>query len=395
MRLIYTTDDADLARTFADFLLNEGIENQLEMIKHSDWGQNNYGDMVFKIWIIDEDDSERTEKWVEEFEKDPQNPLFGRKGSKTTIPILMPDEYGLRKGKSNRNNIRNAAFKTEPIKTITTGLLMLCCLFYLIANLTDPHVTSIPSYLPTIPIASPPIKKQFYYDYPYAYELVDRLVKLYGLEKLQTPELLPPEGQYLLKEFQNTPYWQGLYDKFLLHFKNDPLPKTTPPMFEKIQQGEVWRLFTPCLMHTDFLHILFNMIWLIILGKQLEERLEAKRYMLLILITGIVSNTFQYLMGGSNFIGISGVICGMVGFIFVRQKIAPWEAYPLERSTSMFFIYFISTLFIIQFVSFYLEVKHNTSISPGIANTAHITGAATGALLGFLPFFRKSPKWQG
>ena len=43
------------------------------------------------------------------------------------------------------------------------------------------------------------------------------------------------------------------------------------PLFEKIRQGELWRLFTPCILHRDFLHILFNMIWVWILVKQIEE----------------------------------------------------------------------------------------------------------------------------
>lgn len=394
MRLVYTTEDADLARNLAHFLSSEGIENQLEMIKESDWGQNNYGDMLFKIWIINEDDSEAAEKWVETFQKDPENPLFKKTGAKTTvIPALLSGEETIKSEKYNRGIPRGN--KPEPIHTITTGLLLLCSIFYLIGNFTAPHFSSLPAYLPELPILSPPIKKEFYYDYPKAYELVDKLVNLFGVEKLQMPEYLPPEGKYLIKEFQNSPYWVGFYDWLLAYFKGAPVPKTLPPMFEKISQGEVWRLFTPCLLHGNLLHILFNMLWLILLGKQLEERLDARRYMLLILLTGIFSNTCQYLMGGPNFVGFSGVICGMVAFIVVRQKIAPWEGYPLESSTSMFVVYFITILLAIQLVSFYLEINHNTSLATGIANSAHLSGAILGALLGFLPFFRKKSKAAG
>jgi GlpG protein len=228
------------------------------------------------------------------------------------------------------------------------------------------------------------------YDYPKIYELTDKLIKLYGVEKLQSPETLPPEGQIILKEIQSIPHWQGYYDQFLAHFQGKAVQPAVAPMFEKIREGEVWRLFTPALLHTDFLHILFNMLWLLILGKQLEERLNPRRYMLLILIIGIFSNTCQYLMGGSNFMGFSGVVCGMVAFIWTRQKIAPWEGYPLERSSSAFVLYFILALLAIQMVSFYMEARHNTSISPGIANTAHITGALMGALLALTPFFKKN-----
>lgn len=390
MRLVYTTDNAEQARILASFLSSEGIENQLEMVKKDDWGEHDYGDMLFRVWTIDEDAAEAAEKWVEAFEKDPQNPMFQRTGSKTTvIPSIVTDT------KMNQSGRNDVGLKPEPVRTITSGLIMLCCIFYLIASLTAPHVTSIPAGFPGLPIISAPIKKQFYYDYPKAFELVDRLVKLYGVEKLQTPESLPPEGQYLLKEFQNTPYWQGIYDWLVAYFKGAPLPQFDAPMFEKIRQGEVWRLFTPAIMHGEFLHILFNMIWLIVLGKQLEERLQARRYLLFILITGIFSNTCQYLMGGPSFLGFSGVICAMLTFIIIRQKIAPWEGYPLETGISMFALYFIIAALAMQIVSFYLEVYHNSSFTTGIGNTAHLSGAIIGALLAFLPFFRKRPTWQG
>lgn len=402
MRLIYTTYNSDRGRTLANFLSSEGIENQLEMAKSNDWGQNDYGDTLFRIWVIDEDAADAAEKWAEAFEKDPENPFYQKTGSPTTVipTILAPGEQTIKSPKidlmnsgNNRNN-QNGSLKPEPFRTITTGLLMLCILFYLISSMTSPHITSVPAYLPGTPITSAPIEKQFFYDYPRAYELVDKLVKLYGVEKLQFPESLPPEGQFLLKEFNNAPYWEGYYNHLLAYFKNIE-PPNTHPLFEKIKEGEIWRLFTPCLIHASFLHILFNMMWLIVLGKQMEERLNTRRYMLFILIVGIFSNTCQYLMGGPNFLGFSGVVCGMVAFIYVRQKIAPWEGYPLDLSTSLFVLYFILALLGIQLVSFYMEVNHNTSFSPGIANTAHLTGAVMGALLGALPFFRKSNKAVG
>lgn len=401
MRLVYTTHDADRGRTLANFLSSEGIENQLEMVKSSDWGNADYGDMTFKIWVIDEDVAETAEQWANAFDKDPTNPKFQKSGFKTTVlpTILSPGEQATKGNGPKIADIMNAgkkgrlndpALRPEALSSITTCILMLCCLFYLISSLTTPTITSIPSNLPPVPIVSSPIKKQFLYDYPQTYELVDKLVKLYGVEKLQTPEELPPEGQYILKEVHNTPYWEGFYNQLLDHFTNTKPLHVDAPLFEKIKQGEVWRLFTPCLMHSDFLHILFNMLWLLVLGKQLEQRLNARRYLLLIVLIGIFSNTCQYLMSGPNFIGFSGVVCGMVTFIWVRQKIAPWEGYPLEQGTSMFIVYFISALLAIQLVSFYLEVNHNLSISPGIANTAHLTGAAIGVVLGFIPFFKKS-----
>lgn len=403
MRLVYTTQDAEKGRTLANFLSSEKIDNQLEMVKNTNWGDGGYGETTFKIWVYDEDLAEIAEKWIQVFEQDPKNSQFQKTGYTTTVipSVLSGNEESNIKGPRpqmidllkarNPSNYRDSNLKLGSTKTVTMGLILLCCLFYLISTLTTPQVLNVPQNLPTTPLVSAPIKKQFLYDYPYAYQLTDKLVKLYGIDKLQIPEELPPEGQFIYKEIQKTPYWTGYYNQVLDDIQQGKQPAKAP-LFEKIKQGEVWRLFTPCIMHSDLLHILFNMLWLLILGKQLEERLNPRRYILMILIIGIFSNTCQYLMSGPNFLGFSGVICGMVAFIWVRQKIAPWEGYPLDKGTSLFILYFISALLAIQVVSFYMETYHHISFSPGIANTAHITGAAMGVLLGFLPFFKKSSK---
>ncbi len=226
------------------------------------------------------------------------------------------------------------------------------------------------------------------YDYPKAYELIDRIVKAYGIESLQNLDALPQAGQYLLQQFNQTPYWQGFYDKFVEHFKHpEQAWNFDAPMFEKIREGQWWRLFTPCLLHSDLFHLFFNMIWLVVLGRQMEQKIGSLRYTLFIVITAVFSNTAQYLMSGSNFLGFSGVLCAMLAFIWVRQRRAGWEGYQLDKSTFTFITFFILFMFALQNLSFFLEVYSNTTMPIGIANTAHLTGAFIGFILGRMQFF--------
>ncbi|CCB89927.1 rhomboid protease glpG [Simkania negevensis Z] len=160
-------------------------------------------------------------------------------------------------------------------------------------------------------------------------------------------------------------------------------------MFIKLRQGEVWRLITPCLLHGGFLHILFNMLWLWLLGRQIEERIKLWQYLLITLIIGIVSNAAQYLMSGPLFIGYSGIITGLAGFIWMRQRQAPWEGYPLNRGTLIFLMVFIFGMLALQVISFILMRTGAVEFPMNIANTAHITGAIVGALLGRIPFFAR------
>lgn len=386
MRIICTLNDQSKGRLLSTFLTGEGIDNQLEIITNTDWGSSNYGDSSCRIWVYDEDQVPAAMQWLETFQKDPNNPVFKKVASSAPpiIPIVLPAETPSPPEHPKRTS--TAAIQKNEKTSLTTYLLLICCILFFIDASTAPMVKSIPNYLPTTPLLSSTLKKQTLYDYPKAYEIVDKLVSLYGIEKLKNPQDLPPEGQILIREFQSTPIWQGFYTQSLSHRTPEKTSKTAP-WFEKISQGEVWRLFSPCLMHNDILHLLFNMLWLIVLGKQIEQRLHARKYMLLILLAGIFSNTCQYLMSGANFIGFSGILCAMLTFIWMRQKIAPWEAYPLEKSTIIFMMVFIMAMFSIQLILYYLETSHQMFISLGIANTAHLTGAAMGAFLGSLPFF--------
>ena len=70
-----------------------------------------------------------------------------------------------------------------------------------------------------------------------------------------------------------------------------------------MRQGEVWRVLSPVFVHQDIFHLVFNMIWLAMLGRQMEKRLGGFRYVVFIALVGIVSNTAQYFMSGSNFMG--------------------------------------------------------------------------------------------
>jgi membrane associated rhomboid family serine protease len=178
------------------------------------------------------------------------------------------------------------------------------------------------------------------------------------------------------------PYWEGIYNQLLSHHF------WAAPLFVQIREGQVWRLITPIFLHANLLHILFNMLWLWSLGKPVEERLGIPRYLLLMGMVGLGSNVAQYLMSGPLFMGYSGVIAGLAGFIYVRQKEAPWEGYPIHPSTFIFLAIFIFGLAILQAVAFFIAFFGWANLNISIANTAHIVGALMGMALAKLKVFR-------
>ena len=388
MRLIGTLKNQIQAREFSYFLQNQGIVNQCEIDTNTDWGSPQYGDVNCKIWVTNEDQVEDALKYFDEFNHNPSDPRFTKpNASKSPIP---PPETMENSAENTPDQIaKKFGWNIQPMGLITLYLLIICSWIFIWGETTRPHLHKVPINIPLTPIAEPPIYKKLVYDYPRAYEIIDKLVVLYGVDKLANPAELPIEGKYLFEEYLHTPFFQGIYSNLVSWMNNHSTRIFDPkvPMFEKIRQGEYWRLFTPCILHANLFHILFNMIWLVILGKQIEVRLGGFRYILFILVTGIFSNTVQYFISGANFVGISGVLTAMFAFIWMRQRVAAWEGYPLQYATITFIAFFILAMAGLQLTSFFLEVYYNTSISPGIANTAHLSGALMGAILGRLKFF--------
>ncbi|NGX42316.1 MAG: Rhomboid protease GlpG, partial [Chlamydiae bacterium] len=383
MRLLHTFKNDQDARTFSSFLTQNEIENQLDITPNTDWGSPDYGIVTCKIWIIEEDDTEAAEKWLELFLQNPSDPMFVH--LKPTEPMIFQSFPGEDEQKQQEIKPRPTQAPPPPpqqkpktMGIITLYLLLGCTILYFITATTTRYPETIPQNVPLTPLYASPFSKAMYYDYPHAYEIIDKIINAYGADSLINLSDLPPEGRYLLRQYSTTPFWTGIYRKVvdLLH-SGTPL-KFDAPMFEKVQKGELWRLFSPCLLHNDLFHLFFNMIWLFVMGQQIERRIGALKYLFFIIATGIFSNTAQYLISGASFIGFSGVLCAMIAFVWFRQRKAPWEGYQLLPATMTFVTVFVLAMAGIQVASFFLEILGQSSIAPAIANTAHLSGGLAG-----------------
>src|SRR2546422_297018 len=101
-------------------------------------------------------------------------------------------------------------------------------------------------------------------------------------------------------------------------------------------RGGFWRLFTPVLVHaTDmfWLHLIFNMMWLLNLGSMIEDRHGTGRLGWLIVLTAVASNLFQHWLMGPNFYGMSGVVYGLLGYVWVSGKLDPASGLFLQAQT--------------------------------------------------------------
>jgi len=139
----------------------------------------------------------------------------------------------------------------------------------------------------------------------------------------------------------------------------------------EVMKGEVWRLFTPVLVHGGWLHLLLNMMWMLDLGSMIEGRQSTGRMGLLVVVIGVVSNLGQYFLTGSPlFYGMSGVVYGLLGYVWIKGKFDPSSGLYLHPHTvAMMLIWFVLCM---------------TPLVPRIANGAHAVGLGLGVVWGFL-----------
>lgn len=392
MRLIGTLDDERKALAFSHFLRQKEIPHEIDIQTNTDWGSASYGTNQCQIWIQEEDDFEKVIQWFHLFIENPEDPIFSVSKpppsdwipSEPLLP-LSPDAAPTPKSPTPKRSA--IAWNQQAMGWMTRLLLAVCTGLFFLSHLWMPSL-QVPERYTGLLLFTSPVEKALLYDYPKFYELIDRFLHLYGFDDLENPTDLSPEGKRLLQRIHQTPFWPGYYQLLLkggLQAVKEGF--TQYPSFEKIRAGQVWRLFTPSLLHGDLFHLFFNMLWLIVLGKQIEQRLGPIRYGIFILIVGIISNTAQYLTSGPNFIGFSGILCGMLAFIWVRQKVAAWEGYLMDRLTLIFMLIFVMSMAGIQLFSFFLEKSFEWTFSPNIANVAHLIGGLLGLILGRLNFF--------
>ena len=82
-----------------------------------------------------------------------------------------------------------------------------------------------------------------------------------------------------------------------------------------IRQGQLWRLFTPMLLHDDsgLLHIGFNMYFLFIVGRQVERMNGHGRFLVLYILSGFTGVVLSFLFSPYRAWGASGALFGLLG----------------------------------------------------------------------------------
>ena len=151
---------------------------------------------------------------------------------------------------------------------------------------------------------------------------------------------------------------------------------TSKLLYADLDQGQYYRIISPIFLHFGLLHLVFNCLWLGLLGSKIEISEGSIHLLLIVLTSGIVSNISQFYWSNSIYFGgMSGVIYALLGYLWIKHKIAPDNFHPLPSGLMGFMVGWL-----VLCMTGVLEV----ALGIGVANAAHLSGLAAGLLIGLV-----------
>jgi len=316
MRLLGTLPNENHARRLADYLLTLGISTRVNQ-EGTDW----------EVWVRDDDHVPRARQEWEPFRQNPDDPRFQTAQQKAAA--LKKQEEAAEET-FRRNQRKASELWTRPRlrqAPLTLGLIVFCTLVALFS--------------------------QF-----------GRL------------------GSPISQAFSFAKY---------IPSADDPDHRVRPLGLEGIKQGEVWRLWTPIFLHLSPWHLILNMLAFFQLGLMVESRKRALWMLSFILVVGVISNIAQFafpdwfnlqdLLGEHEkqkdifhyFGGMSGVLFGLFGYLWMKVQFDPEPGLFLERQ-------------VVFMVMIWLVLCMTGSLG-SIGNSAHVSGLLAGMLIGLSNWF--------
>jgi membrane associated rhomboid family serine protease len=193
-------------------------------------------------------------------------------------------------------------------------------------------------------------------------------------------EFSAPDVDTFINAFAAIPY--DITHNVVLAPPSPPIPAAT--------------LFTSMFLHASILHIVFNMLFLIVFGPEIEYACGHLSYLAFYLLCGLIGGATQVLIDPSSHvpaIGASGAIAGVLGAYIVTypsgsvQTVIPIGCLPLFFRLPAVLV--IGLWAAVQFMHGWgaITTRALSEQGGGTAYFAHIGGFASGVIL--MPFFRR------
>ena len=144
-------------------------------------------------------------------------------------------------------------------------------------------------------------------------------------------------------------------------------------VFDLSHIDQIWRLFTPALLHFSTLHVVFNLLMWWYLGGLVENKLSSKKLLMIFILASSLPNIIQYYISGPAFGGLSGVVYALVGYFWWRNPKIGLYLPPAY----------------IGFMLVWLVMGFFDILGFKIANGAHVGGLLVGCALAWFDNIKK------
>jgi len=144
-----------------------------------------------------------------------------------------------------------------------------------------------------------------------------------------------------------------------------------------------WRYWSPIFLHFSWMHIVFNGLMLLEMGRRIEIAQGSRRLFFLVMICALVSNLAQFFVDPGNvFGGMSGVIYALISYGWLYQRLEPAASIDMPAG--------LMTMMLLWLVLCFSGLV--TMVGMGkIANAAHVGGLLSGLVLAWLLVKTTSP----
>ena len=303
-------DQADAER-FSDFLLSQGMENQLEQPAEGE---------KWQVWVEHDDKIDRAKAELEAYLRNPSDAKYDAAGDHAE-EIRKEEEKKQQRLRKQFVDVRTTWGRPQQWNAPLTMALVTICIIVGFATQLGRRMDPVGEWLQ---------------------------MESYAQEQRAINEFLQRHG---LEPGSAIPGW----DKGL----------------SSIRHGQVWRLVTPIFLHLSFLHLLFNLFWLLDLGRMIEVQRGTWRFAGLVLLAAVLSNLAQYWWRGPLFGGMSGVVYALLGYVYVKGRYEPHLGLGINPQSIMIMMIWLVLGF--------------TGMIGNIANAAHLGGLVVGAAVAYAP----------
>lgn len=198
-------------------------------------------------------------------------------------------------------------------------------------------------------------------------------------QKIENLNLFPAESEETRRWHQLIAEWQEMNNRFLYRQFG-----FTPRYFN------LFNLITYMFLHAGFFHLLFNMLYLWMVGCNIEDDWSWKIFLGLYLISGAAAGLMHagvFPHSATPLIGASGAIAGIMGAFMIRHfktriRFAYFVWLFITRPFYGTFPLYAGIALPIWFLGQFISIKLYAGLESGTAYWAHVGGFMFGAAVG-------------